>query len=247
MRDEFTEEVKRTIAARVGYVCSNPDCRARTSGPQVEATRALNVGVAAHITAASPGGARYDESTLPEERRHADNGIWLCQNCAKLVDNDADRFPSTLLREWKARAEKDALSRIGKTAGPHMPSGRLRFELPAPINPVGYQSAGGVFTGMWSVRVRLIAEGPALDVLEIGLTEEGVGEWVVDEVFREKDGMAFGFPIPVERSTEFWIRARSPIPSNARTKVGRMTFRVRDHTQSAGECYEYVVDEPPQS
>jgi len=33
MRDDFTEEVKRTLAARVGYFCSNPDCRAQPTGP----------------------------------------------------------------------------------------------------------------------------------------------------------------------------------------------------------------------
>jgi hypothetical protein len=44
------------------------------------------------------------------------NGIWLCQTCAKLVDNDAQRFPADLLREWKAGAEAEALQRIGKTS-----------------------------------------------------------------------------------------------------------------------------------
>ena len=88
LRDDFPEEVKRIVAARVGNQCSNPDCRALTSGPQIDPTKALNVGVAAHITAAAPGGPRYDPSLTPEERRHPDNAIWLCQNCAKLVDND---------------------------------------------------------------------------------------------------------------------------------------------------------------
>src|SRR5579871_1727431 len=56
MRDDFSEEVKRTLAARVNYFCSNPDCRAQTTGPQVDPSKVLNVGVAAHITAASDGG-----------------------------------------------------------------------------------------------------------------------------------------------------------------------------------------------
>lgn len=182
----------------------------------------------------------------PEERRHANNGVWLCQNCAKLVDNDPIRFPLTLLREWKAGAEREALSWIGKSAGPPMASSGLRFELPTPVNPVGHMSAGGIFTSTWNVRVRLIAQGPALDVLEIGLMEEGVGHWVIDEVFRETDRRPVAFPIPVHRSTEFWIRARSPVSSNSRTRVGRITFRVRDHTQDAAECHAYIVDEPPQ-
>jgi hypothetical protein len=116
MRDDFTEEVKRTLAARVGYVCSNPDCRAQTTGPQDDRTKAVNVGVAAHITAASSGGPRYNSALSAEERRHSDNGIWLCHNCAKLIDSDLLRFHETLLRAWKTVAEDRARNSLGKTA-----------------------------------------------------------------------------------------------------------------------------------
>jgi hypothetical protein len=115
MRDDFTEEVKRTLAARVAYLCSNPDCRAPTSGPQIDATKALNVGVAAHITSAAEGGPRYNSLLSPEERRHPDNGIWLCQNCGKLIDNDPSRYTEKLIRAWKEIAEDHALGLIGKT------------------------------------------------------------------------------------------------------------------------------------
>lgn len=118
MRDDFAEEVKRALAARAGNVCSNPDCRASTSGPQHDSTKALNVGVAAHITGAAERGPRYRPSIFSEERRHPDNGIWLCQTCAKLIDNDALRFTETLLRAWKVIAEDRALGSIGKTAPP---------------------------------------------------------------------------------------------------------------------------------
>ena len=43
-----------------------------------------------------------------------DNAIWLCSNCGTLIDNDAARFPATLLREWKNRAEAEAFDRIGR-------------------------------------------------------------------------------------------------------------------------------------
>ena len=119
MRDDFSEEVKRTLANRVNNNCSNPDCRAPTSGPQLDSTKALNIGVGAHITSASAGGPRYNPSLTGEQRCHADNGIWLCQNCAKLIDNDVARFSETLLRGWKAVAEDRAQNSIGKTA-PHI-------------------------------------------------------------------------------------------------------------------------------
>jgi hypothetical protein len=108
MRDDFSKQTIETLADRAGNRCSNPGCRQPTSGPRTEPDRAVNIGVAAHITAASEGGPRYDPALTPEERRHADNGLWLCQNCAKLVDNDATAYPVDLLRAWKLVAEDAA-------------------------------------------------------------------------------------------------------------------------------------------
>lgn len=116
MADDFSDLVKKTLAARVGNLCSNPGCRALTSGPQENPARSLNIGVGAHITAASSGGPRYDPNLLPEERSAPSNGIWLCQNCAKLIDNDPSRFTVELLQRWKSAAESEARERIGKTA-----------------------------------------------------------------------------------------------------------------------------------
>jgi hypothetical protein len=133
MRDDFTEETKRNLAARTNHACSNPDCRAPTSGPQSISSKALNVGVAGHITAAASGGPRYDHALTPEQRCHQDNGIWLCQNCGKLVDNDETRYDATLLRAWKTIAEHRALNSIGKTAQPSHetdPQRKLRAILP---------------------------------------------------------------------------------------------------------------------
>lgn len=105
MRDEFLEPVKRILAARAGHVCSNPSCRRATSGPQANPSGVINIGVAAHITAASPLGPRYDETATAEQRCASENGIWLCQTCAKLVDNDPIRFTADVLRSWKGQAE----------------------------------------------------------------------------------------------------------------------------------------------
>src|SRR5262249_3112254 len=44
-----------------------------------------------------------------------ENGIWLCQNCAKLVDNDPVRYSEACLRGWKRQAEDRALGEIGQT------------------------------------------------------------------------------------------------------------------------------------
>ena len=109
MRDEFPKAVAETLAERVGNRCSNPGCRKPTSGPHTEDEKALNVGVAAHITAASPRGPRYDTSLTTDERKGVGNGIWLCQSCAKLVDNDEARYTKELLLRWKQAAEQEAL------------------------------------------------------------------------------------------------------------------------------------------
>ena len=116
MRDEFSEQIRRALALRVGNRCSRPECGALTSGPQDDPSKAVNVGVAAHITAASEGGPRFDPLLTPDERMAASNGIWLCQNCAKLVDSDVVRFSIELLQRWKIDREAQARRDVGRTA-----------------------------------------------------------------------------------------------------------------------------------
>ena len=99
-RDDFSAATRRTLAARVGYRCSNYDCGRQTSGPAIDETKAVDVGEAAHITAAARGGKRYDASLTHEQRRAELNGIWLCRLCARLIDTDELRFPVELLRKW---------------------------------------------------------------------------------------------------------------------------------------------------
>lgn len=113
-RDDFPQKTKRALAQRVGDLCSNPDCRAHTTGPQSDPVKSINVGVAAHITAAPIGGPRFDPLLAHAERRGAANGIWLCQTCAKLIDTDPDLYCPDKLRQWKANAEQEARSNIGE-------------------------------------------------------------------------------------------------------------------------------------
>lgn len=84
--------------------CSCPACRVPTSGPDGD-SGVTNIGVAAHILAASPGGARYDETLTPEMRSGIANGIWLCQMHAKLIDDDEMTYTPAVLRDWKDTAE----------------------------------------------------------------------------------------------------------------------------------------------
>ena len=112
MRDEFKQPTKERIAKRVRYQCSKPDCRCSTIGAAQSHDAIINVGVAAHITAAAPGGARFDPSLSPDERRDQSNGIWLCQTHGKLVDSDSGHFSVEMLRTWKKDAERAAFRAI---------------------------------------------------------------------------------------------------------------------------------------
>lgn len=111
-RDNFTLTIKRKLAERVGYRCSKSDCNKPTVGPHVDSGKSATDGEAAHITAASPGGPRFDSSLEPGERKSFNNGIWLCSNHARLIDKDPERYPVATLLEWKAKAEKKAYDRL---------------------------------------------------------------------------------------------------------------------------------------
>jgi len=102
---DFLEKTKQTLAKRAGQVCSNLDCRRTTSGPHSNDDKSINLGEAAHIKAARDGQARYDPNMTDEERRDVANGIWLCKECARIIDLDETRFTVELLCNWKKQHE----------------------------------------------------------------------------------------------------------------------------------------------
>lgn len=99
---------------RVAYRCSCPDHDVVCVGPTTDGAGVVNVGVAAHMTAAAPGGPRYDATRSESERSSFANGIWLCQIHAKLIDDDEERFPIGVLKRWKAAAEYRAAREVGE-------------------------------------------------------------------------------------------------------------------------------------
>lgn len=107
-RDNFSNITKEQLAKRVGYRCSFPECGAPTFGPSDEGNfRTTNVGTACHIAAASkgPSARRYVKSMTSAERKHIDNGIWMCRTHGKLIDDDETRFTIEILNKWKEIAE----------------------------------------------------------------------------------------------------------------------------------------------
>lgn len=112
IRDEFKKTIKLEIEKNAGRHCSDPSCRQPTRGPKPDGTGEINLGVAAHICAASPLGPRYDKNQTPEQRSSAANGIWLCQNHAHAIDVETSKFTAPLLREWKKQAREWAWQRV---------------------------------------------------------------------------------------------------------------------------------------
>lgn len=107
-RDEFTPATKRAIERQAFSHCSNPACRRLTRANTSDGTGEINIGQAAHICAAAPGGPRYDAAMTSEQRRSADNGIWLCDDHARAVDSKDSTFTPELLRDWKRQTKQDS-------------------------------------------------------------------------------------------------------------------------------------------
>ncbi|HHX2500119.1 hypothetical protein KCG51_00370 [Neisseria subflava] len=107
MRDNFNQTIKDKLCFSVGGYCSNPDCGISTRAKDI------NIGIAAHICAASQQGPRFDPKMSSRERSSYENGIWLCSNCASLIDRDTSYYTKDLLESWKEQAEALWKERLG--------------------------------------------------------------------------------------------------------------------------------------
>ncbi|MFC4217221.1 NACHT domain-containing protein [Pseudophaeobacter arcticus] len=105
-RDEFSAPTKRLLEKQSGHHCSNPSCRGITSAASSDGKTTISIGEASHITAAAPGGPRYNASLTSDERKSLNNGIWLCKDCAKAIDSKDPYFTEKLLIEWKRQANE---------------------------------------------------------------------------------------------------------------------------------------------
>ncbi len=113
-RDDFPYKIKKVISQRSAYTCSNPDCNNLCIGPSKEKIDQVNYfGKVAHISAASEGGPRYDPSLTPEERSSIENAIFLCSNCADMIDkNNGVDYNNSVLKKWKEDHEREIRKRL---------------------------------------------------------------------------------------------------------------------------------------
>lgn len=164
-RDDFSEPIRRLLAERSAYRCNNPDCSKTTIGPSLEdASKSLRPGIAAHICAASPGGARFDPNQSTEERSSSSNGIWLCASCAALIDkNEGVDFPAALLRRWKDEHELQMFN-----------------ELSSGTNYVGLTGWCEEFSGRWKLYIKNPTIVPFYDCVFYGFKVEHFNEPFAD-------------------------------------------------------------------
>lgn len=116
-RDNFSSSVVEILKKRAGFICSNPSCKAMTIAPSGEDENKVQyIGVAAHITAASEGGPRFDKNLTPEERCTISNAIFLCGSCSIMIDkNNGIDYKVSTLNKWKSNHEKWILQNLNKS------------------------------------------------------------------------------------------------------------------------------------
>lgn len=116
-RNDFSLETKEILKQRAAYICSNPSCKRMTIAPSSEdETKVQYIGICAHITAAASGGSRYNLEISDEERSGIANGIFLCSNCATLIDkNNGIDYSVQTIKSWKHNHEEFVLQNLNKT------------------------------------------------------------------------------------------------------------------------------------
>ncbi|KAJ6229886.1 hypothetical protein M0813_07476 [Anaeramoeba flamelloides] len=104
-RESFTQTVKRRLERIADSTCTNPTCRKSTTDFETGET----IGIAAHIIGASSKGPRGDPKISKKELSSIQNGIWLCSNCATLIDKKSciKTFTVQVLKQWKTGWEQE--------------------------------------------------------------------------------------------------------------------------------------------
>jgi hypothetical protein len=115
-RDNFSSEVINAIKLQSAYICSNPECRKLTVAPALsDKMKVQYFGKIAHINAAAVNGPKYNVRMTVSERKAIGNAIFLCSNCADMIDkNKGDDYPADLLHSWKETHKEWVLANLNK-------------------------------------------------------------------------------------------------------------------------------------
>jgi hypothetical protein len=117
MRDNFPPKIVEILKKRAAFVCSNPTCKKMTVAPsESEDEKVLYIGRAGHICAASEKGPRFDKTMTTEDRASINNAIFLCSNCADMIDdNGGTDYSVEKLKKWKFDHENWTRDNLNKS------------------------------------------------------------------------------------------------------------------------------------
>ena len=87
-----------------------------------------------------------------EKRAAPDNGIWLCRNCAKMIDDDEDTYTAEVLLQWKGWREQESaegtsadipIGRLIEQSGPGV-GFQIDHEGPGPAEEIELEGGRGI-------------------------------------------------------------------------------------------------------
>lgn len=151
-RANFSQATRRRLADSVNFYCVRPGCGRLITYIDPDSGHRVNFGHAAHDSAASKNGPRFDDLLTTEQRRACDNGAWLCAHCATVVDRAAQEFPTGTLSLWQ-RSAQETLRMQALAPAPHggqnlrevATAARQFLELVRPALPTTMFSRGAVW------------------------------------------------------------------------------------------------------
>ncbi len=149
-RDNFKKPVVEALAKRAAYICSNPDCRTLTIGPsEADPDKFIYIAEAAHIKAAAPGGPRYDPTMSSEQRSSIENALFVCSNCADLIDkNQGIDFSVEELHRWKTEHDTWVRENLNKKVSPNTNNPAIQNTV---YNVTSSNQNGGITAGVVNI------------------------------------------------------------------------------------------------
>ena len=238
-RDDFSAKTVETLAKRVAYRCSNPACGRITIAPNLDnGEKATIIGIAAHITAAAPGGPRFDNALNTDERVSIGNGIWLCANCSILIDREPATYTVTLLREWKTATEQQVRREF--EAQPAIPVNAGVQRLPQPII-----DAELTWTSSSKWNLGASEKNPHEPIFIMDVIYINRLEWQYS-LLLVNNSQTMAYNIAVEISTPDLILTNPPSKINSLNALGSMelNFRHQQHIESTGSVASNMIDTP---
>jgi hypothetical protein len=104
----FREKAKIVIWGLEGGRCAFPDCKKQLVQKVAGSATAYSlVGEVAHIVAEAHNGPRGNSTLTPDQRNSVENGILMCTEHHKLIDDHPHKFTVEWLRDLKRKREAE--------------------------------------------------------------------------------------------------------------------------------------------